>query len=256
MMMVRDEEISNLGFLLLVPSLALLNDLDAWPHHHSPINPKQLPIHPTNTYITSLTDHVWRNAREHQALLGFVPCPVFPLRGSRLGDLCADTVHVDSIGSSHPVLAQQIAKRFEPLHALMVEEALEAHALLALSFPTIPEYTLLMLACSSFKICCDSFRLGVPLAAVSISKNAAGESQVKMLESVREFDVYIINTGCGEINTAYVPSHSLFCQTCSRRNGTGGNLPVEARERIVIQPLTGPLLDFSPLVVIHALPVG
>lgn len=45
-------------------------------------------------------------------------------------------------------------------------------------------------------------RLGIPLAAVSISKNAAGESKVTMLESVREFDVYIINTGCGEINSA------------------------------------------------------
>jgi ribose-phosphate pyrophosphokinase len=47
-----------------------------------------------------------------------------------------------------------------------------------------------------------SSSLGIPLAAVSISKNAAGESKVKMLESVREFDVYIINTGCGEINSA------------------------------------------------------
>lgn len=45
-------------------------------------------------------------------------------------------------------------------------------------------------------------RLGVPLAKVAITKNAAGESTVKMLESVREFDVYIINTGCGEINTS------------------------------------------------------
>lgn len=26
-----------------------------------------------------------------------------------------------------------------------------------------------------------------------------------MLESVREFDVYILNTGCGEINTSCVP---------------------------------------------------
>lgn len=58
------------------------------------------------------------------------------------------------------------------------------------------------------------FRLGVPLAEVSITKNAAGESQIKMLESVREFDVYILNTGCGEINTSCVPAApgpSLLC---------------------------------------------
>lgn len=55
-----------------------------------------------------------------------------------------------------------------------------------------------------FEPTCESIRLNVPLAKCSITKNAAGESQVKMLESVREYDVYILNTGCGEINTSCV----------------------------------------------------
>ena len=37
-------------------------------------------------------------------------------------------------------------------------------------------------------------RLGVPLGRSSVSKNDAGELMVRMYESVREHDVYIINT--------------------------------------------------------------
>ena len=35
-----------------------------------------------------------------------------------------------------------------------------------------------------------------------MTKSGVGESHVRITESVREDDVYIINTGCGEINTA------------------------------------------------------
>ncbi|KAI0735146.1 phosphoribosyl pyrophosphokinase [Earliella scabrosa] len=45
-------------------------------------------------------------------------------------------------------------------------------------------------------------RLGVPLARAEVTKSGVGESHVRITESVREDDVYIINTGCGEINTA------------------------------------------------------
>ncbi|KAM5536207.1 hypothetical protein V8D89_010106 [Ganoderma adspersum] len=45
-------------------------------------------------------------------------------------------------------------------------------------------------------------RLGVPLARAEVTKSGVGESIVRIVESVREDDVYIINTGCGEINTA------------------------------------------------------
>ncbi|TBU65097.1 phosphoribosyl pyrophosphokinase [Dichomitus squalens] len=45
-------------------------------------------------------------------------------------------------------------------------------------------------------------RLGVPLARAEVTKSGIGESHVRITESVREDDVYIINTGCGEINTA------------------------------------------------------
>ncbi|KOS15025.1 phosphoribosyl pyrophosphokinase [Malassezia pachydermatis] len=39
-------------------------------------------------------------------------------------------------------------------------------------------------------------RLGLPLGKASISKNDAGELVVRMHESVREHDVYILNTSC------------------------------------------------------------
>ncbi|RPD62917.1 phosphoribosyl pyrophosphokinase [Lentinus tigrinus ALCF2SS1-7] len=45
-------------------------------------------------------------------------------------------------------------------------------------------------------------RLGVPLGRAEVTKSGIGESHVRITESVREDDVYIINTGCGEINTA------------------------------------------------------
>ncbi|KAH9898378.1 phosphoribosyl pyrophosphokinase [Cubamyces lactineus] len=45
-------------------------------------------------------------------------------------------------------------------------------------------------------------RLGVSLGKAEVTKSGVGETQVRITESVREDDVYIINTGCGEINTA------------------------------------------------------
>ncbi|KAI0361590.1 phosphoribosyl pyrophosphokinase [Trametes cingulata] len=45
-------------------------------------------------------------------------------------------------------------------------------------------------------------RLGVSLGKADVTKSGVGETHVRITESVREDDVYIINTGCGEINTA------------------------------------------------------
>lgn len=46
------------------------------------------------------------------------------------------------------------------------------------------------------------FSLGLPLGKAEVTKSGIGETGVRIAESVREDDVYIINTGCGEINTA------------------------------------------------------
>ncbi|KAI6047645.1 phosphoribosyl pyrophosphokinase [Pisolithus marmoratus] len=45
-------------------------------------------------------------------------------------------------------------------------------------------------------------RLGLSLAKAEITKSGIGETQVCIAESVRENDVYVINTGCGAVNTA------------------------------------------------------
>lgn len=45
-------------------------------------------------------------------------------------------------------------------------------------------------------------RLGVPMGKAEVTKSGIGETNVRIVESVREDDVYIINTGCGQINTA------------------------------------------------------
>ncbi|KAK1229706.1 hypothetical protein PQX77_007268 [Marasmius sp. AFHP31] len=45
-------------------------------------------------------------------------------------------------------------------------------------------------------------RVGLPLSNAEITKSGIGETSVRIVESVREDDVYIINTGCGSINTA------------------------------------------------------
>ncbi|PPQ63789.1 hypothetical protein CVT24_004331 [Panaeolus cyanescens] len=45
-------------------------------------------------------------------------------------------------------------------------------------------------------------RIGLPLSKAEITKSGIGETNVTITESVREDDVYIINTGCGAVNTA------------------------------------------------------
>ncbi|KAF9453827.1 phosphoribosyl pyrophosphokinase [Macrolepiota fuliginosa MF-IS2] len=45
-------------------------------------------------------------------------------------------------------------------------------------------------------------RIGLPLSKAEVVRSGIGETQVQIQESVREDDVYIINTGCGAVNTA------------------------------------------------------
>ncbi|KAI0726154.1 phosphoribosyl pyrophosphokinase [Fomitopsis betulina] len=45
-------------------------------------------------------------------------------------------------------------------------------------------------------------RLGIPLNKAEVMKSSIGETNVRIAESVREDDVYIINSGCGQVNTA------------------------------------------------------
>ena len=43
-------------------------------------------------------------------------------------------------------------------------------------------------------------RLAIPLCSANVELNSAGETTVSLGESVRDDDVYIINTGCGNVN--------------------------------------------------------
>ncbi|KAF5370230.1 hypothetical protein D9615_010085 [Tricholomella constricta] len=45
-------------------------------------------------------------------------------------------------------------------------------------------------------------RIGLPLSKAEVTRSGIGETSVRIAESVREDDVYIINTGCGAVNTA------------------------------------------------------
>ncbi|TFK77107.1 phosphoribosyl pyrophosphokinase [Pluteus cervinus] len=45
-------------------------------------------------------------------------------------------------------------------------------------------------------------RIGLPLSKAEITRSGIGETSVRIAESVREDDVYIITTGCGAVNTA------------------------------------------------------
>ncbi|KAJ7031081.1 phosphoribosyltransferase-like protein [Mycena alexandri] len=45
-------------------------------------------------------------------------------------------------------------------------------------------------------------RIGLPVSNAEITKNNIGETNVRIGESVREDDVYIVNTGCGAVNTS------------------------------------------------------
>jgi ribose-phosphate pyrophosphokinase len=44
--------------------------------------------------------------------------------------------------------------------------------------------------------------IGLPLSKAEITRSGIGETSVRIAESVREDDVYIITTGCGAVNTA------------------------------------------------------
>lgn len=45
-------------------------------------------------------------------------------------------------------------------------------------------------------------RIGLKVSKAEVTRNGVGETSVRIAESVREDDVYIINTACGAINTA------------------------------------------------------
>jgi ribose-phosphate pyrophosphokinase len=51
-------------------------------------------------------------------------------------------------------------------------------------------------------------RMGHPLSQAEVTRNGAGESSVRLTESVRECDVYIVNTGHG--NASYSVNTSLI----------------------------------------------
>jgi ribose-phosphate pyrophosphokinase len=42
--------------------------------------------------------------------------------------------------------------------------------------------------------------IGLPLGKAEVTTSGIGETNVRISESVREDDVYIINTGCGAVN--------------------------------------------------------
>ena len=42
----------------------------------------------------------------------------------------------------------------------------------------------------------------MPLGKAEVTKSGIGETSVRIAESVREDDVYIVSTGCGQVNTA------------------------------------------------------
>ncbi|KAF8707791.1 Phosphoribosyl pyrophosphokinase, partial [Rhizoctonia solani] len=47
-------------------------------------------------------------------------------------------------------------------------------------------------------------RIGIPLSKCEVTRNGIGETSVRLGESVREDDVYIIGSGCGQVNTALI----------------------------------------------------
>jgi ribose-phosphate pyrophosphokinase len=65
-------------------------------------------------------------------------------------------------------------------------------------------------------------RLGIPVARAELTQNGVGETNVRIAESVREDDVYIINTGCGAVNTALMELCIMIhaCKIASARRIT------------------------------------
>lgn len=64
--------------------------------------------------------------------------------------------------------------------------------------------------------------LGLTLSKAEVTKSGIGETNVRIAESVRENDVYIINTGCGAVNTALMELCIMIhaCKIASARRIT------------------------------------
>lgn len=65
-------------------------------------------------------------------------------------------------------------------------------------------------------------RLRIPLAKAQITQTPSGESKIKIQESVRDYDVYIMNTGAGVINTSLLELCIMIhaCKIASARRVT------------------------------------
>lgn len=65
-------------------------------------------------------------------------------------------------------------------------------------------------------------RLGIPLAKANIIQPPSGETKVTIVESVRDYDVYILNTGAGAVNTSLLELCIMIhaCKIASARRVT------------------------------------
>ncbi|EIW68263.1 hypothetical protein TREMEDRAFT_63433 [Tremella mesenterica DSM 1558] len=65
-------------------------------------------------------------------------------------------------------------------------------------------------------------RLGIPLARATILQPPSGETKVTITESVRDYDVYILNTGAGAVNTSLMELCIMIhaCKIASARRIT------------------------------------
>jgi ribose-phosphate pyrophosphokinase len=77
-------------------------------------------------------------------------------------------------GTSHPELAEIIARRYNR--------------------STSPLLLLDLTSCIS--------SIGLTVSKAEVTRSGIGETNVRIAESVREHDVYIVNTGCGAVNTS------------------------------------------------------
>ena len=62
-------------------------------------------------------------------------------------------------------------------------------------------------------------RLGIPLSKATLSKFSNKETNVSIGESVRDVDVYIVQSGCGNVNDTFVELLIMIaaCRTASAR---------------------------------------
>lgn len=65
-------------------------------------------------------------------------------------------------------------------------------------------------------------RLGIPLAKANIIQPPSGETKVTIVESVRDYDVYILNTAAGSVNTSLMELCIMIhaCKIASARRVT------------------------------------